>query len=596
LFADLRWQRILGCANDRAEIDGRDEAREVSGDPSVVYRTGTITVRRSPGRAYRQRTRNFPVRWLLVPIVMGLLAGWAQAQGPTVDTSVPVLPGSSTAALPGSNGSLFGQAPGAAGSSFNNLPGTGGFLGGRPGASTPRGIPTTITTPGAGPGPTDLQMPISSPQPAPVSPTSTPFYGTLELVTEEGDGPKDGLTLDRAIEVTLDRSLDLLAKKYEISMGRADILQASLRANPIFYQDGQLLQYKGTSTSFSRMAPGGPSQYDTNISYPLDISHKRQARTNVAARAERVLEALFQDAVRQRIDDIYGAYVTALANRQTVRYARSSVKGLVELLEQNETRFNKGDISKGVFSSVKVRLRTAQLGLLDAEAAYRKSKRDLGGLMNLTLKEIESLELNGSIQDVAPPPPPAEVLRQVAVAERPDIVSFRLAVLRAEADVQLAKANAYSDVYVLWQPYTFQDNTPYGLRSQYSWALGVTIPIPIYNRNQGGILRAKDNVSQTRVELADLERQARIDVESALQEYEVTRRQVRDMYNEVVPDAASVRDEVFGLYKAGVSSVSDYLDAQFQYNLTVKQYLDTAVRHRRSMLSLNTVLGRRIMP
>ena len=46
------------------------------------------------------------------------------------------------------------------------------------------------------------------------------------------------------------------------------------------------------------------------------------------------------------------------------------------------------------------------------------------------------------------------------MAERPDIVSLRLGVNRAEADVRLAKANAFSDVYVLWQPYTFQDNSP----------------------------------------------------------------------------------------------------------------------------------------
>ncbi len=525
---------------------------------------------------------------MFVVVVCGLSAGRATAQGPTVDTTVPALPGAGT--------SLLGSAPGGGGGSFTNLPGTGGILGGRPGVSTPKGIPTTATTPGAGPGPTELQAAISSPQPAPVSPTTTPFYGTLEIATEDDDGPPNGLTLDRAIDITLARSLDLRSKFSEISMARADILQASLRSNPIFYQDGQLLQYRGTSTQFSRTAPGGPSQFDTNVTYPLDVSHKRQARTLVAARAEHVLEALYQDAIRQRIDDVYGAYVTALASRQTVRYAQKSVKGLLELTQQNETRFQKGDISRGVFSAVKVRLRTAQLGLLDAEAAYRKAKLDLGSLMNLKLDEIKSLELKGTIQDLAPDPPPADALRKIAVAERPDVVSFRLGILRAEADVRLAKANAYSDVYVLWQPYTFQDNTPYGLKSQYSWALGVTVPIPIYNRNQGGILRAKENVVQTNVQLADLERQAQVDVESALLEYDVTRREVKDLHDEVLPDAAFVRDEVYRLYKAGAKSLPDYLDAQLDYNLTVKQYLDTAVRHRRSMLSLNTVVGRRIMP
>ena len=187
-----------------------------------------------------------------------------------------------------------------------------------------------------------MQMPISSPQPAPVSPTTTPFYGTLEIVTQDDDGPPDGVTLDQAIDITLERSLDLRSKFLEIPMARADILQANLRSNPIFYQDGQLLQYEGTSTQFTRAAPGGPSQFDTNITYPLDVSHKRQARTGVATRPRSVLEALFQDAVRQRIDDVYGAFVTALAARQTVRYAKQSVEGLVDVLEQNEAAIREG--------------------------------------------------------------------------------------------------------------------------------------------------------------------------------------------------------------------------------------------------------------
>ncbi len=439
-------------------------------------------------------------------------------------------------------------------------------------------------------------MAISAPQPAPVSPTVQPFAGTLEIVTQDDDGPPNGVTLDQAIDITLDRSLDLRSKFYEIPMARADILQANLRANPVFYQDGQLLQYRGTSTQFNRAAPGGPSQFDTNITYPLDISHKRQARTVVASRAEKVLEALFQDAVRQRIDDVYGAFVSALYARQTVRYAGASVKGLEDLLEKTERRFERGDISEPEVNLARIRLRTSKLALVDAEAAYRKAKLDLGAFMNFKLEEIATLELKGTISDDSPPPPPADELRKVALADRPDILSLRLGVVRAEADVRLARANAYSDVYVLWQPYTFQDNTPYGLKSQYSWALGVTVPMPIYNRNQGGIERAKINVTQSQMQLADLERQAQIDVEEAIQEYEITRRLVDNLKENVLPPAKRVLDLQYQLFTQGNISLPDYLDAQLNYNATVKQYLDTAVRHRRSMLALNTVVGRRIMP
>src|SRR5262249_20825702 len=159
----------------------------------------------------------------------------------------------------------------------------------------------------------------------------------------------------------------------------------------------------------------------------------------------------------------------------------------------------------------------------------RKAKLTLGALMNLSGAEARSIEPRGTIRDTAPAPPGLEELTKIALEYRPDVISFRLGVARAQADVRLARANALSDIYVLWQPFPCQDNSPYGLRSQYSWALGVTVPVPIYNRNQGGIERAKINVSQSQLELADLERQVRIDIEGALQEYEVSRSLARQL-------------------------------------------------------------------
>ena len=206
------------------------------------------------------------------------------------------------------------------------------------------------------------------------------------------------------------------------------------------------------------------------------------------------------------------------------------------------------------------------------------------------------LEIRGSIDVQAPSLPPMDELRRVALDERPDIVAFRLGVARAHADVRLAKANAYSDIYVLWQPYTFQDNSPYGLKSATSWALGVTVPLPIYNRNQGGILRAKMNVDQSSMQLADVERQVLIDIEKAVQEFEVSRKLVYELKTKIIPDAQEIRDDTYKLRAAGSVSWIEVINAQLDYNDKVKQYLDTAIRYRRSMLSINTVVGKKIMP
>ena len=62
------------------------------------------------------------------------------------------------------------------------------------------------------------------------------------------------------------------------------------------------------------------------------------------------------------------------------------------------------------------------------------------------------------------------------------------------------------------------------------------------------------------------------------------------------PAALQVRNEVYKLLQAGEKSLIDFIIAQQNFNQVVKQYLDTAIRHRRSMVNLNTVTGRRIMP
>jgi cobalt-zinc-cadmium efflux system outer membrane protein len=438
---------------------------------------------------------------------------------------------------------------------------------------------------------TGQQEGIRPPQAPPL--TGPAIYGTLALPTEVAtEGPPNGLTLDAAIDRLLAENLDLRAKFMEIPQAQADILNAGLRANPIFYADGQLVPYG----RYTRSRPGGQTQYDVNISYPVDVSHKRQSRTVVATRAKRVLEAQYQDAVRIAIDNLYTAYVDVLAARQTVIYARKSYDTLGQVLHVTQTLYEKDQATRADVFRIMNLHEASYIGLLDAEETLKQKKRTLGVFLNVRPQDAEKIELRGTIVDRGPAPPPEAELIQIALAVRPDIVAYRLGVQRAEADVRLARANRLSDVYVLYQPYTFQDNTPFGLKSPMSWALGVTVPIPVYNRNQGGILRAQLNVTQTQIELATIERQVITDVQLAEREYQISRLAIGRIERELLPRASQVRDDTKRLFEGGEVNSVVYWNAEKDYNDTVKQYLDTMVRHRRSMLNLNTVLGQRVLP
>jgi cobalt-zinc-cadmium efflux system outer membrane protein len=522
-------------------------------------------------------------------LVIGLLAFGVEVrgQGPTIETTPGIVPG--MAGSPGSDQSSLGGMPGGESGNLGVQPGRDEMILGRIGTAAPR-VPTSITTPGQG-----MQMPqgrgITAPEPLPVP--RAPLFGTLALpIEDEAEGPADGLTLDQAIELLIKNNLDLRSKFMEIPQARADVLTASLRANPILYADSQLIPYG----SFSNRRPGGPTQYDLNISHPLDYSHKRRARTDYAIRAVRVTEAQYQDAVRIEINNLYTAFIDVLAARQTLRYAQASVSGLQVLLEKTELLYEKDVGSRADVNEIRAQHQIAQVGVLDAEENMRKARRTLGMMLNLPPGEAEAIEVRGTIRDQGPPPPPPEEMVRMALQCRPDVVAFRLGLQMARSGVRLAMANRYQDAYLLYQPYTFQNNAPFGRQSGTSWALGITVPLPVYNRNQGNIERARLNVTQSQVELAAIERRVMTEVQQAAREYEVSARIVRQIRAEILPSSETFKNDRFTLFQRGEANVVSYLQAQRSYNDTVKAYHDTAVRHRRSMLGLNTALGQRLLP
>lgn len=521
-----------------------------------------------------------PAGLTLALVVLGFIS-MGRAQGPTIE---PTAPGIS----PGSGESLLGPSPGALPESVLGSPSQ-SPLSGRAGASVPR-VPQAATRPR----PTMLPGETPAIAPPPVLPASElPVYGLLDLPRGPEDaGPADGLTLDQAIERLVRANLTLRAQFYEIPQAQADILTASLRANPVFYADTQLVPYG----EYSDQRPGGPTQYDVNVSIPLDLSHKRQARMNVAGHARLVLEAQYRNAVRLQIDNLYTTYVDGLAARETLRFAQASLEGLEQILIPVERRFEQKVITQADVNRVRIQRDFALVGVADAEQNLASTRLALGELLNLSATETVSLQLRGSINETATLTDSGEPLVALALSCRPDLTAFRLGIERARAEVKLAEANKWSDVYWLVQPYTFQDGTPYGTKSSTSWAMGVTVPLPLSNRNQGNIQRARLNVSQTRTELEAQERAVAREVRQAEQEFLATRNAIERLRAELLPAAEQVLETARLNFEKGQIDAIAYLSARREFNDVVRQYRDLLVRYRRSMLRLNTAVGHRVLP
>jgi len=206
---------------------------------------------------------------------------------------------------------LFDQAPGSTSTApLGDVPGRQGMIGTGPGPGFPR-VPAGITRPPEPFRPPARGRPV--PTPSESLDRALRLYGPLSLSPEpEAATAADSgqWTLDAAIKRLLAVNLDLRAKALEISKADAEILTAGLWANPVLFADAQLVPYGDFENT-----GGGPTQYDINITHPIDINGKWKRRTETATWAKAVVEAQYQDAIRIEIDNLYTAWVDALALR-----------------------------------------------------------------------------------------------------------------------------------------------------------------------------------------------------------------------------------------------------------------------------------------
>jgi cobalt-zinc-cadmium efflux system outer membrane protein len=467
-----------------------------------------------------------------------------------------------------------------------------------PGADTPRlgeeriavaSVPGLLSDPRPRMGGNDTRLRLA-PLPA-LRGERLPLYGALELPGEEDEGPDEGVTLDAAIERLLAANYDLAVKFQDIPKARADILTAGLRNNPFLFVSASNLPYQ----RYSPQRPGA-ANYDLTLIQPIDVSGKHANAIRLAEQAKEVLEALYQDAVRLEIDKLYTAFADVLEAREAARAARAGVRGLEELVRMTRDLVRQGLQAPPQLTTALMRQANAQDALRKTEAILLKARQNLAVLLALPPDQADCLRLRGSLRQLLPPLPCTDRLIQLALQTRPDWTAYRLGIDRARADVQLARAESIGNAFLFATPYTAVDYAPQNKQSANGWGAGVLLPVPLLNRNQGNIARARANVTQTEIEQKGLELQIIREVQDAASEYNSSRAAVERYEKEILPDARSLRDDKQRLYEKGQVGFDAFLEARKDYNEVVRDYLDVLVRLRRDALKVNTAVGQRILP
>ena len=363
------------------------------------------------------------------------------------------------------------------------------------------------------------------------------------------------VTLDEVVTLAVRENRTLRAKQFEHQATRANEITAGLRPNPVATYSSDHLGSRNVDM-----------EHAVSVGQPIELGGKRQRRLDSARAATRVSELEVADTRRQVVALVKKTFTDVLVGQATLVLSLDGLRALDEVERIQRFRAERGDISELELTRIQLQRFAFERDAADARQVIRAAKIGLRALAGLDGLPAE-FEVAGDIE-FRDRPLDREELYRLTMASRPDVRAAEAAREKARADVDLARANAWWDVTPQIEYRRVGADSTIGI--------GVSIPIRVFDRNQGEIARTRAEVDRAEALRQASALQALADVDTALAAVMTSRDKVALLRDTYLPKAQRARETVEFAYRRGGVSLLDFLDAQ-------RTYRETALEHIRSV-------------
>jgi cobalt-zinc-cadmium efflux system outer membrane protein len=392
--------------------------------------------------------------------------------------------------------------------------------------------------------------------------------GFLGVAVVGAQSPRD-LAVDEWVTLALANNPELRAARAELEAASARVQQAGLRPNPMLELGGQ-------------KAISPDSNLSVGLTVPLDLNGRKDGRVGVAQREVEVRRAQIAERERRLRAEVQMKAGDVLAARRTLSVTDELLRANRQALTLVEER-----VRQGAAPALDENLMRVEVNRLEAGRLMQASRIDVAVLQLKALAGAppdEAVELKGDLLSPTIPPDRADALGR-SVEQRPDVRAARAEVAVAQAKLRKEQAEGRWDasVNVGYQRQDFGFNlkglTDSGSTRQiqdvfHYFGGGVTITLPVRNRNEGNVAAAsaETTAAERRREFSELI--ARQEVAAALAQYEAARRTV-ELYERGVREVARANvDVVRQSYGLGRATLLDVIAEQRRYIEVENGYTD----------------------
>jgi outer membrane protein, heavy metal efflux system len=393
------------------------------------------------------------------------------------------------------------------------------------------------------------------------------------------------ITLDQAIEIAIRNNHNLLAARTGIEQNLAQEVTANLRPNPTVFADWEYLPLYNP--------PGGLGNYlhdsteaDFGLSYLFERGKKRQHRLGAAKDATAVTRSQVVDNERTLTFQVAQLFINVQLAESTLDLARLDLRSFQDTVNISEAQYRIGGISQNDYLKIKIQLLQFQQDVDQADLARAQALSDLRQQLGYESVPAD-YDVAGAF-DYQPLRVKLDDLQTKALLNRPDLRAAVQGVTAANSQFELAKANGKQDV-------TGSSNYSH-VNSISALTFSVSVPLPIFNRNQGEIARTHVVITQAQQQQAAARGQALTDVKDAYEALVQSDRVTQYFRSTYLDVAQKSRDISEYAYRRGATPLLDFLDAERSYRAIQLAYRQALAAYLTAIEQLREAVGTRTLP
>ena len=382
--------------------------------------------------------------------------------------------------------------------------------------------------------------------------------------------PAAPLTLQTALALAADANADLSAARHELSATDGAVQQAGLLPNPTLEVE-----------RVDRKRADDVRETTFLISQPLELGGKRSARVQAAERGRDSAAAALTARQAEIRANVIDAWFAVLAAQEQLRLAQESSELAQRAAQATGRRVVAGKVSPVEETRAKVAAASVTLELLRARSELAVARKKLSAMWGNPSPRFEKAD--GDIDQLPALPDQAMLHHRLALAPAMALARSELASRQSLAQVELSRR--VPDVTLNLGSKRSEELG----RSQL--VVGFSVPLPLFDRNQGNVLETARRVDKARDELSSTALRLDSDLAQAREDFDLAREQALALRTDIVPGAQSAYAAATTGFENGKFGFLDVLDAQRTLLDARSQYLNALAQAHRAHASITRILG-----